>query len=379
LAPPASDTAPFVAGASLTATLQQAEAAGADTGRQQRRAAYRGDVSAILHAPAPAGGRGSVFGHVRFGQGEGIATRPTYTGAVDSVAFEQSRGSSFAVLAQVFYHVDLPLPPGHGDSTARIALTAGKMDPFMFFDQNDVSDDETSGFLNNVFVHNPLLDSGGDIGGDRYGFTPGVRVAWSSHARHTLLGASVGIFGAGRGAEFRSSPGRPLVLAQVEMGPARVDGGPAGHYRLYAWMNPQAMGLDGRPAEHAGWGVSIDQQIGKDLTVFGRLGRRTRGQGRFDQASTVGAEWGGTAWRRPGDGIAVALGWLPTGDGNRLPRAGEASGGASGAEKILEIFYRYALTREIEISPDFQLVRRAAGDPSAPQARFFGVRVKLGF
>ena len=34
--------------------------------------------------------------------------------------------------------------------------------------------DEGAQFLNNVFVHNPLLDSGGDIAADAYGFAPGV-------------------------------------------------------------------------------------------------------------------------------------------------------------------------------------------------------------
>lgn len=109
-----------------------------------------------------------------------MALRSTHTGAVNSTAFEGGTSSdqAYAVLAQAYYQVQWPLDGGRFNAQAgnRIELLIGKIDLFGFFDQNAVAGNEGSQFLNNVFVHNPLLDSGGDIAADRYGFAPGARM-----------------------------------------------------------------------------------------------------------------------------------------------------------------------------------------------------------
>lgn len=386
---PAIASAGLVVEGSVAAVLQQVNGGGTTEGTRQRRASYRGDLTASLPAPGVGESRGSIFGHLRLGQGEGLTTRPTYTGSVNSLAFETSggSGSSFAILAELFYQLDLALGQGIGASGGesnrqRIEFTVGKMDPFVFFDQNAVAGDESTGFLNNVFVHNPLLDSGGDLGADRYGFTPGVRAAWfDERSSRYAWGASVGVFGAGSGAVFGGPPGKPFVIAQLELSPRRADGEAAGTYRLYGWRNAQAESVDESPAKHAGWGVSIDQRVGADLNFFGRLGRRTVGRGTFDRAVTVGFEIRGNRWGRANDGIGVALGSLATADAYRAASADGTLAGfaASGREKILEIFYRYAVNEKIEISPDFQMVRQPGGDPAAPTARVYGVRANFSF
>jgi high affinity Mn2+ porin len=58
------------------------------------------------------------------------------------------------------------------------------MDIFGFFDQNTAAGDESRQFLNSVFVHNPLLDAGGEVGVDANGFQPGF-VASYVNARST--------------------------------------------------------------------------------------------------------------------------------------------------------------------------------------------------
>ena len=267
-------------------------------------------------------------------------------------------------------------------ATRRAEFTIGKIEPFVFFDQNAVSDDESTSFLNNVFVHNPLLDSGGDVGADKYGFTPGVRAAWYNEKRSRYgWGASVGVFGAGSGANFSGSPGKPFVIGQVEVSFKRADGAVAGTYRLYRWRNAQANDFDESRAKHAGWGLSIDHRVGVDWNLFGRFGRRTSGHGVFDRALTVGLALSGNRWGRLDDAIGVALGSLSTDGAYRGASADGALVGfsASGQEKVLEIFYRCVLNEKIEISPDFQWVRRPGGDPSAPTLRAFGVRARLSF
>jgi high affinity Mn2+ porin len=366
----------FMVQASITGVVQQLKLGRADVGKQQRRGTFRGDISTTIPAPAPQGGQGTLFGHVRFGRGEGVTLKPSYLGAVNSVAFEQADGSSLVILAQLFYELDMPLAAAV-ETSSRVTLTVGKIDPFMFFDQNEVSDDETTGFLNNAFVHNPLLDAGGDIGADRFGFTPGVRAAWISNTRHGFS-ASFGAFGAGRGAEFRRSPGRPFLIAQIEVAPKRVGGDVAGHYRLYGWSNPQAADLEGLPEKHVGWGASIDHSIGSGLSIFARVGRRNQGQSTFNKALTVGVELMGHGWERPRDAIGLAVGRLSAGDGASSPRPRGTSEG-TGVEKIVELFYRHTLVDQIEITPSIQLVNRISGDQQEQPVRVFGIRVKLNF
>lgn len=133
-------------------------------------------------------------------------------------------------------------------------------------------------------------------------------------------------------------------------------------------------GLRRDPRRHSGWGVSLDQRVAEDGTVFGRFGKRTSGRETFDRAITVGFELAGSLWGREDDGIGVALGSFSTDDAyERASADGTLTGSAaSGQERLLEVFYRYALNSSIEISPDFQMVRRPGGDPGALTLRVLG-------
>lgn len=65
-----------------------------------------------------------------------------------------------------------------------------------------------------------MLDSGGDIGGDDYGFTPGLVGAWARGGDTGLLiGIDAGIFAVGSGADFSGSPNRPLSRLQMRFSP----------------------------------------------------------------------------------------------------------------------------------------------------------------
>ena len=42
---------------------------------------------------------------------------------------------------------------------------------------------------------------------------------------------------------------------------------------------------------------------------------------------------------------------------------------ASGAEKQLEIYYRFKLNSQVELTPDFQWIRQPGGDAGAQRSR----------
>ena len=373
--------------ASVVGVVQHLNRGGAEPGLALSRANYRGDVTVELPAGSVGGAQVTAFGQLRFGQGEGVRLRPTYTSTVNSVAFQTAAGpdDSFAILAQGYLNFEWSLGAGglgaqKGD---RVEVTAGKLDVFGFFDQNAVAGDEAAQFLNNAFVHNPLLDSGGDIAADAYGFAPGFRVAYTRVGDGgSQWGASLGLFAAGQGANFSGSLGRPLAIAQLSWSPLQINGEPRGNYRVYAWTNGQTTAFDGTSQRHSGVGLSFDQRVGRDWNLFGRAGRRTRGEGNFDSALTLGFEHGGRAWGRGRDALGLAAGWIKTSQAWQDATAADGSlagYAATGSERIVEVYYRWRLNEHLDLSPDLQLIQRPGGDATGRTVRVFGVRASAGF
>lgn len=376
-------------GGNLTGVVQKVGARGTASGVSETRGNYRGDVTVSLPGGDLGDAEGKLFTQFRFGQGTGVALRPTYTSTPNTLGFETNAGpdDSFAILAQAWYQLSIPLT-GEGtknDAREFIHLTAGKIDPFVFFDQNTIADDESARFMNNAFVHNPLLDSGGDIRADAYGFAPGAIAKYENSAEKGGEWAlSLGVFGSGPGANFSGSLSSPLVIAQAET--AARFGYLPGNYRLYAWRQGRGQGYDQLDAKHSGVGFSADQKVADHLTVFTRLGKQGKGQVRFDRAVVLGAELDGSAWSRSADSLGVAFGRLrssadfrkdsPTidadGDGN--PDFGYQ---ASGSEKLVELYYRYQLNSKIELTPDLQWIRNPAGDGTASTIKVLGLRAKI--
>ena len=377
---------------SLVAVGQRLGSNGSDSGHSQGRLNYRGDVEVTVPLGTVAAlgdARFSGFGHLRFGQGSGVALRPSHTATVNSVPFEAGAGSdeTYAIIGQAWGQLEWDLGGGRFNDlpSNRVEMNLGKIDIFGFFDQNAVAGDEGAQFLNNVFVHNPMLDSGGDIAADAYGFAPGLRVAYIDEGedRGWGWGASLGIFGSGAGANFSAGPHRPLVIGQVEFSPKLINGEPHGTYRLYAWTNGQTTDLSGAVAQrHSGYGISVDQKLGREWNLFGRWGQRTSGDGAFDKALTFGFEHGGRAWGRGHDAVGLAAGFVHTSGEWAQATALDTSlvgFAARGNEQIFEAYYRWKLSDHLELTPDLQWIRRAGGNSDAPSFMAVGLRAAVGF
>jgi len=341
---------------------------------------YRADVVVTLPGGEVGRAKGSLFGQFRLGQGGGMMDLRDRFTSPNATTFQISGppSDSTAMLAQAWYQFDIPLGDVDGVSKPhqRVVVNVGKMDPFLFFDQNCVADDEVSRFINSAFVHNPLLDAGGDVGVDNYGFTPGVRLAYRNETSSPeWWGISVGLFAAGEGASFNDSFHAPFVITQLETG-RKLFGGLSGNYRLYRWSNGQATQFnEGLVTEdHAGWGISADQRLGDAVTLFARFGVSTQGIVKFDRAMTIGTEVGGSYWSRSADAIGLAVGWLKPSDEYQSDNPGHDA-----MEKEVELFYRWRLNHQLAISPDIQRVRNPAGDDAGKTMWFAGVRAVVNF
>ncbi|HRP77402.1 MAG TPA: carbohydrate porin [Rhodocyclaceae bacterium] len=275
----------------------------------------------------------------------------------------------------------LDLPIGMREEK-RLELTVGKIDPFVFFDQNAAADDESERFLNNVFVHNPMVDSRGAVGADDYGFSPGVRVAFLGETtKPDWWQVSLGVFGAGDAASFGNRLEKPLVIGQLDYG-TKLFGGLDCTYRVYAWRNGQYEGYDASTGTTTGWGASIDQRVTNDLSLFTRYGQSNSGKTAFDRAVTLGGELAGTAWGRGADGLGFAYGWLRSNRGFRRDTAADpslAGIAADGAEQIAELYYRWRVNEQLALTPDLQHVRRAAGDRDSKHITAVGLRALYAF
>ena len=388
----------ITAGVSFTTVAQHASGSATTSGNSESQWNYRADVSVSLPGGEVGNAEGNLFAHFRMGQGAGL-TRilPTFGGANATgfhVQGQRPDDSATVLLAQAWYQLDVPLPLGgfKPQSREKFSFNFGKMDPFLFFDQNAIADDETTRFLNTAFVHNPLLDAGGDVGVDAFGFTPGLRFAYRNEtAKPITWDASLGVFGAGRGAAFSDSFEKPFAIAQFETA-QKFFGGLNGNYRVYIWRNGQATAYanesDTQTERHAGWGMSLDQRVGDATTLFARYGRQTQGKARFDRAVTLGAEFGGGYWDRGADAVGVAFGQMHTSVDFRndapildADADGNADFGyaASGAEQLIELYYRWRIHAQFEVSPDLQHVSRPAGNGAAKDVNLIGLRAQLTF
>jgi hypothetical protein len=387
------------AGFSLTTVAQQPSAPVSKPGSDingkfgNSQLNYRGDAFVTLPLDNIGDTESKVFAHFRFGQGFGLNDMYSFS-KPNASAFRVTSTSpddSVAILGEAWYQATIPLPFGgfkpHSKETLEVNF--GKMDPFGFFDQNAAANDETRQFLNTAFVHNPLLDAGGDIGVDANGFAPGIRVSYlNKEDKREPWRLSLGVFGTGRGANYTRFFSAPLLIGQAET-QMRLMGGLIGNYRAYYWSTGQAPAFDGTTARRTGWGVSADQRVGDATTLFGRYGQHISGSGaRFDRALTAGLELAGNGWQRGADSVGIAGGILHASrdfvagsatvdaDANGVPDYGYT---AKGSERLMEIYYRWRFNKQFEISPGLQFIANPGADDSAKAFHVISLRAQLTY
>jgi hypothetical protein len=139
-------------GASLTMVAQHAKGGAADSSELTARA----DNEVELPGGSIGAAEGKIFAHYRVGDGDGVANTAFATS--NTTAFDNVNSP---VLMQAWYQLDIPVGAA-GGNLGQVKVTVGKIDPFGFFDGNNIADDESEGFMNLAFVHNPLLDAGSE-------------------------------------------------------------------------------------------------------------------------------------------------------------------------------------------------------------------------
>lgn len=331
------------------------------------------NFSGALSVTVPIGTYGRAFARTLVGQGKGIAEAlpPVFSGPNADLKVDEDN----VKLVELWYEATIPYPTL---LDRRIRIAFGKMDPTGFFDHNNVANDETQQFLANIFVNNLTIN----FGGDKNGYGLGGRLAWrftSISEKALTVEGKLGLFEVG--GDFADTFDGPFLIGELDV--SRRNYGLMSNYRFYTWTN-QGDHLDfghltDKRAGNWGGGLSFDQQVSGDCTVFTRYGWQDPAVANFDHMISVGGQLVGNLWKRGGDIVGLAAGFTHASDS--FGHVSKTLDGftVSGGETYLEAYYNTFVERGVRVSPDVQYVIRPGGIRKVNDVLLYAVRLQLNF
>lgn len=246
----------------------------------------------------------------------------------------------------------------------RLLLTVGKIDLGNYFDTNQVANDENAQFLASAFTNSATLGAPGP--------GPGARL----QAKLTeQLNFGLG-YGSGS-TEARDIEDHPYAIGELDY---RLKyRGKEGNYRIYGFLdsslpvvgtdpsgNPVFEGTKIKRKDAWGYGLSIDQQIGDQCTLFGRWGARDREAFQTELAWSLGFQYEGAIPSRAKDMLGFAYGQVQVVD-------------APSDEKLAELYYKFKANDQISITPVLQYLIDPQGNRDAKNVVVSGVRTQISF
>lgn len=297
---------------------------------------------------------GLALMHLEPGQGQGAENQLSLYSNVNR---DQNDTNANVPITELWYE--------HYLFNKQIAVTAGKMDPANYIDQNEYAHDETTQFLGRIFKQNPAIEWPNDN-------TLAARLIIAPELL-PYISFETTYFDANN--DWEDVFSRPFVSAQINFKPSKAlkldpkqwDG----NYRFYWWLNNLdhsklvAQGestADNTKNYNTGFGLSCDQMITDVFGVFARFGWQrpelllasTNPNAAQCEASwTGGMQMTGKYWKRPDDIVAFGIGQVfPS---KYYKDSGvENTGGA--AEGHLELYYKLRLFKWLALTPDFQWI-----------------------
>jgi hypothetical protein len=236
----------------------------------------------------------------------------------------------------------------------RLVVTIGKIGLTDYFDNNGIANNETAQFLAGAFVNSAVL------GAPSYG--PGMRVT-------ARLGDQITV-GVGYGSGDTTAAN---VLDHgygiVELGYKLKVGELEGNYRFYGSLDgalPVAGGIKSARENALGAGVSIDQQVTGQLTLFGRFGWHDEDVYVTRSAWSAGFQYAGLIPHRKDDLAGFGFGQV-------------LANNATVQEKLLEAYYKVKISDQLAVSPHVQYLINPLAAHNADNVFVASVRGQLIF
>ena len=292
-----------------------------------------------------------------------------------------------------------------GSRTAnRLVLWVGRFSVVDVFDTNADAHDPRQDFMNWA-----LIDTGTfDYAADAWGYTYGVAAEWYQ-GRWTLRAGAFDLSIVPNSAELDPTFGQDQYVGEIEE--RHTIGGQDGRLMLTGFLTRGRMGsfadavqlaqMNGQPPSTADvrryqsrTGVSLDleQSLRDDLGLFARAGEADGNLEPYefadiDQTLAGGLSLSGKRWGRAGDtvGVAGAINFISKihqqylADGGLGILIGDGRLPHPGPEEIVETYYKAALTKDLALSLDAQLVTNPAYNRDRGPAPIFAARLHAQF
>lgn len=243
----------------------------------------------------------------------------------------------------------------HAAFNDRLVLTAGKIDMSNYFDSNAVANDENGQFLAGAFVHSAVLPFPAN--------GPGARLE-AKLTESVTFGLG---YGSGDADSEDSSDSADIFdhgFGIAELAYKCKAGELEGNYRAYASLD----GSNPDTKKGVAFGVSLDQQITDKLTLFARYGQSNEDVYELKQAWSAGGQYAGLIPNRNDDVLGFAYGQI------------QAIADVAGSqEKLAEVYYKYKVNEQIEVSPVLQYLINPAGDSSRDNVVALALRTQISF
>jgi hypothetical protein len=236
--------------------------------------------------------------------------------------------------------------------------TIGYLFPAAYFDNCAVANDQTTQFLNAIFVNNPTFEMPV--------YAPGIIVKVAAIDKLEISGA---MFDAD--ADWQKIGENLFNVGQISWTPEIL--GCAGDYHAFAWYNrmPHRSWNDTTmTGENSyGFGISADQQITQTVTAFARFGWRNPETYSpllyttfIAQSWSIGAQVSGKPWSRDDDVVGLGFGQAIPSDKYKTAMALANAA----PESHLEVYYRIKIFEHMGISPDIQYIMNPFGKDINP-------------
>ena len=226
----------------------------------------------------------------------------------------------------------------------RVQLAAGRLDLTNFFDHNAVANDETTQFISDALVNNPMLglsENGAGLAAvydPKNGFTARIGYQQSSS---TAANLSNSLF-------YLAEVGKLVTPGNLG----------EGNYRL--WYRTDNSSGENQTA----MGISVDQKLSASLTVFGRVGKAET-PGEDDEYFSLGLQFKNGVTFNPEDAWGVGFANTELGAGDE--------------EDLIEAYYNLRMTQKLQLS--FHLTHVTEKPSGGDEVGYFvpGVRLQASF
>jgi carbohydrate-selective porin OprB len=236
------------------------------------------------------------------------------------------------------------------------ALTFGKLDATNYIDTNEYANLDTTQFFSGIFGNSPVVEFPSSNGlGVHFGMAP-----YDFFDINLIAEDSKG--------EWNNVFDALFLAGQVNFKP-KFSGRP-GNYRFLAWRNGDnhiRWTDTTREKENGyGYGVSFDQELTDIIGVFARYGWQdpkvylNGNTFSLERSWSMGPQFKGTAWGRPGDVTGVGFGQIVPSSKYKNANVILAK-----TESHLEWYYNCMINDHFSLSPDLQIIWRPYGKDAA--------------